>query len=70
MLRFVLVNRANAGEAELCITISDSNGQNVPFNVDLNELGETVSYVPQHSGVYVMDVTFGGICVPGECLDQ
>jgi hypothetical protein len=64
----VSVHRGNAGEAELCVTITDSSGQKVPFDVDLNEHGETLSYVPQHGGIYMVNVTFGGICIPGNFL--
>lgn len=62
------VNRANAGEAELIITITDPIGQMLPFEVSLSDHGETVTYIPECSGIHIINVTFGGINVPGKYL--
>jgi hypothetical protein len=60
------VNRAQAGKAELVITITDREGLPVPFEVVRTDVGETVKYVPLSSGTLVVNLTFGGVAVPGD----
>ena len=65
MCRTFSVYRAGAGEAELSITINDSQGHIQPFQVDMTEFGETVSYVPERTGIHTVNVVFGGILIAG-----
>lgn len=59
------VNRAQAGQAELVLTVTDKDGHAVPFEIRMTDYGETAKYVPQTSGTYVVNVTLGGVTVPG-----
>jgi filamin len=59
------VKRFDAGEAELVVTITDPQGDSVPFEVCMTECGESLTYIPEMSGTYLVNVTFGGLTVPG-----
>lgn len=61
----VEVNRINAGHADLSITITDPQGIALPFDVDKTEVGERITYVPQKPGTHRVQLTYGGLNVPG-----
>lgn len=59
------VTRRDAGNAELGITVTDPNGESVPFDVDKTPTGEVVTYTPNIPGTYKVNMTYGCIEVPG-----
>uniref|UniRef100_A0A183CGQ2 Filamin-A n=1 Tax=Globodera pallida TaxID=36090 RepID=A0A183CGQ2_GLOPA len=57
------VDAAEAGKGQLEISVNQ--GQ-VPNNVQMQDAGRClVTFIPQHSGTYVIDVTFNGLQVHG-----
>lgn len=65
MIDFHLVNRADAGVADLTVTVTDPSGMSVPFDVESTPTGEKVTYVPLEPGTYKIHVTIGCTDVPG-----
>lgn len=59
------VDAAEAGKGQLEISVNQGK---VPNNVQMQDAGRClVTFIPQHAGTYVIDVTFNGQQVHGKC---
>ena len=61
-----LVNRKNAGYAELDVTVTSPLGRHLPIEVNgmTSGEGELIEFVPTVPGKYKIAITYGGIEIP------
>lgn len=64
------INFANAGLADLCVTVLDPSGGAVPIQTELTPSGQRIVYVPSVPGTHRIHVTYGGLDVPGCPVSQ
>lgn len=64
---FELVNRRDAGYAELDVTVTSPLGRHLPIEVKgtSDGEGELIEFTPTVPGKYKIAITYGGIEVPG-----
>ena len=60
----MLVINHNAGKADLGLTITGPQGSTVPFNIQLTNRGNHVTYMARDPGFYLVNLTYGGLAVP------
>lgn len=60
------VMTSDAGKGELTVSITSSSGENVPFELKPSLNGYEIQYTPRTSGIYTINMSYGGINVPGE----
>ncbi|CAD5125182.1 DgyrCDS13424 [Dimorphilus gyrociliatus] len=56
---------ANAGSAELNLTITSPKNENIPYDLNKNDKGFTANFMPFESGTFKAYITYGGLDVPG-----
>lgn len=64
---YELVNRRDAGYAELDVTVTSPLGRHLPIEVKgtSDGEGELIEFTPTVPGKYKIAITYGGIEVPG-----
>lgn len=63
----IIVNRKDAGYAELDFTVTSPLGRHLPIEVKgtPDGEGEIIEFIPTVPGKYKIAITFGGIEIPG-----
>lgn len=59
------VTTVHAGTAEMCIVVLDPSGNGVPFKLEKTPTGSRIVYSPTEPGCHKVQVTYGGLDVPG-----
>jgi len=59
------INYAHAGLADICVSVIDPSGNPIPFNSERTSSGMRITYTPEQPGSHKIQVTYGGMDVPG-----
>lgn len=62
---WISVIRHLAGKAEMKLQITGPRGNNIRYDMYTIAKGEHVVYTPREPGIYKIDITYGGLDVPG-----